>query len=313
MDRLHELQVFVAVAESGGFAKAGKRLRLSPPAVTRAVAALEERLGARVFQRTTRRVSLTEVGARFLESSRRILEEIEQAEREAVGEGAEPRGRLTVSASMTFGRAALTPIVCDFLAAHPRVSARVMLVDRVTDLVAEGIDLAVRIAPLPDSTLIARRLGEVRRVLIASPRYLKRRGTPRAPQDLRDHTFIGVTGLMPNAEYRYLDGGKSKSLSLIPRMEVDDSLAAIHAVEAGHGISVALSYQVARQLRSRRVVTLLDCFAPAPVPVHLVYPQSPFLAPKLRAFIDFAAPRLQAFLREANLDLRGGGQASMLA
>jgi DNA-binding transcriptional LysR family regulator len=296
MDRLHELQVFVAVAESGGFAKAGKRLRISPPAVTRAVASLEERLGARVFQRTTRRVSLTDVGARFLESSRRILEDIAQAERQAAGEAAEPSGRLTVSTSMTFGRAALAPIVCDFLAAHPRMSARVMLLDRVADLVAEGIDVAVRLAPLPDSTLIARRLGEVRRVLIASPSYLKCHGTPRTPRDLRQHAFIGFTGLMPNAEYRYVEGGKAKHLALTPRLEVDDSVAAVQAVEAGHGISAALSYQVAEQLRSRRVVTLLDRFEPPPVPVHLVYPQTPMLAPKVRAFIDFATPRLGAFL-----------------
>lgn len=214
MDRLHELQVFVAVADNAGFAKAARLLRLSPPAVTRAIASLEERLGARVFQRTTRRVSLTDVGARFLESAKRILEEIENAEREAVGEGAEPSGRLTVSTSMTFGRAAVTPIMCDFLAENPRVDARVLLVDRLTDLVAEGIDLAVRLAPLPDSTLVARRLGEVRRVLIASPSYLRRFGKPRAPRDLREHTFIGLTRLMPSAEYRYFERGKPRSLAL---------------------------------------------------------------------------------------------------
>ncbi|MGE0325993.1 MAG: LysR family transcriptional regulator [Polyangiaceae bacterium] len=311
MDRLHELQVFVAVAESGGFAKAGKRLRLSPPAVTRAVAALEGRLGTRVFQRTTRRVSLTDAGARFLESSKRILEEIEQAELAAAGEAVEPSGRLTLSTSMTFGRAALTPIVCDFLAAHPRITARVLLQDRVTDLVAEGIDLAVRLAPLPDSTLVARRLGEVRRVLIASPSYLKRHGVPRTPQELRAHTFIGLSGLMPHAEYRYVEGGKPKSLALSPRLEVDDSLAAIQAVTAGHGISVALSYQVAEQLQTKCIVTLLDGYEPPRVPVHLVYPQTPLLPAKVRAFVDFAVPRLQAFLSGVEKTSRKRGSATV--
>jgi DNA-binding transcriptional LysR family regulator len=298
MDRLHELEVFVAVAGAGSFAKAGTRLRLSPPAVTRAISALEDRLGARVFNRTTRSLTITDVGQRFLDSARRVLVDLDAAEKEAVGETAMPQGHLTITASVTFGRSALAPLVCGFLSQHPRVTASVVLLDRVVNLVEEGIDLAVRIGPLPDSSLIAKRVGAVRRILVASPDYLARRGTPVSPADLKLHSVIAFTGLMPNREWRFASGRSPNSVALNPTLEINDATAAIAAAEMGHGITIALSYMVHEKIREGKLVMVLDDFTPSPRPVHLVYPQTRLVAPKVRAFVDYAAPRLKLALEQ---------------
>jgi DNA-binding transcriptional LysR family regulator len=310
MDRLHEIEVFVAVADAGSFAKAGDRMRMSPPAVTRAISALEDRLGARVFTRTTRSLTITDVGQRFLENARRILADLDAAEQEAVGETAIPHGHLTVTASVTFGRSALAPIVCAFLAQHPRVSVSVMLLDRLANLVEEGIDAAVRIGELPDSSLVAKRLGTVRRILVASPDYLARRGVPAGPADLRLHSMIAFTGLMPNREWRFRDGRSGQSVSFMPRLEINDAIAAIGAAEMGDGITIALSYMVADQIAAGRLVPVLDAFTPAPVPVSLVYPQNRLISPKVRAFVDFAAPRLRAVLERLAVPAAREGEGS---
>lgn len=297
MDRLHEMEVFLSVAEAGSFAAGGARLRVSPPAVSRAIASLEDRLGARLLNRTTRSLSLTEAGARFLESTRRLLGEIETAEKDAAGETALAQGHLTVTASVAFGRMIMTPILCGFLANHPRVTVSLMMYDRLVNLVEEGIDLAVRIGDLPDSSLMARRVGEVRRLLVASPDYLARTGAPSVPGDLKLHSIIAFTGLMPNREWRFTEDGADKHIALSPRMEVNDPSAAIAAAEAGDGITIALSYMVADSIREGRLVPVLEDFGPDPVAVQLVYPQSRLVAPKIRAFVDYAAPRLRDELR----------------
>jgi DNA-binding transcriptional LysR family regulator len=299
LDRLRELEVFVAVAEANGLARAGARLRISPPAVTRAVASLEKRLGARLFNRTTRSLSLTEAGTRFLASTRRLLAELADAERDALGESAKPAGQLTVTASVSFGRMTLAPIVRSFLRQQPRVTVSLLLLDRVVNLVEEGVDVALRIAQLPDSSLVARRVGEVRRVLVASPRYLAKQGWPVAPAELERHQLIAFTGLMPTREWRFGTGRSAVHVSVAPRLEINDASAAIAAAEAGEGISIALSYMVARAVASGRLVTLLDGFMPVAVPVQLVYPNARLVAPKLRAFLDFAVPRLSTALSEA--------------
>jgi DNA-binding transcriptional LysR family regulator len=220
-----------------------------------------------------------------------------------VGETALPHGHLTITASVTFGRSALSPVVVDFLNAHPRVTASLVLLDRVVNLIEEGFDVAVRIAPMPDSGLIARRIGEIRRVLVASPDYLARHGEPQAPAELKQHAVIAFTPLMPNREWRYSDArGGTNSVSLAPRFEINDAVAAIAACEAGDGITIALSYMVAEQVRSGRLVTVLDPFTPPPVPVHLVHGQSRLVAPKIRSFVDFATPILRSTL--AGLELR---------
>lgn len=296
MDRLHEIEVFIAVADAGSFAKAAARLRLSPPAVTRAVLALEERLGGRVFNRTTRSLTITDVGQRFLESARRVLTDLDTAEKEAVGETTMPHGHLTATASVTFGRATLAPIICGFLTQHPRVTVSVLLLDRVVNLVEEGIDIAVRIGHLPDSNLVAKRIGAVQRILVASSDYLARRGVPESPADLRLHSVIAFTGLMPNREWRFLNGKKTGSVSLHPAFEINDAAAAIQAAEMGHGITNALSYMVSDQIRAGKLTPVLEVFALPPQPVHLVYPYARLIAPKIRAFIDFAAPKLKTTL-----------------
>lgn len=297
MDRLHEMEVFVAVAESGGFAKAGRRLRISPPAVTRAVSSLEERLGARLLNRTTRSLSLTEAGLRFLENAKRLLAEIDAAERGAPGDIAVPAGLLTVTASVTFGRSMVSPIVSEFLRGHPRVTASLLLVDRIVNLVEEGIDVAVRIGQLPDSTLVARRVGEVQRILVASPDYLASHGEPGSPADLKRHAIIALSGLMPNREWRFVDGRTTAHMALQPRFEINDAAAAIDAAEAGDGITIALSYMVAHKIAEGRLAPVLGRYAPPPVAVQLVHPQSRLVAPKVRAFVDFAVPRIREVLR----------------
>lgn len=296
MDRLREIEVFVAVAEAGNFAKAGERLRLSPPAVTRAVSSLEDRLGARVFNRTTRSVAITDAGRAFLERAKHILSELDEAEKEAAGETAMPQGQLSLTASVTFGRTALAPIVCDFLRSHPRVTASLMLLDRVVNLSEEGVDVAIRIGELPDSSLIAKRVGAVRRVLVASPEYLIRRGVPAQPTDLKVHSMIAFTGLLATREWRFGNEQTPTTLAINPTLEINDAQAAINAAEMGHGMTVALSYMTHDRIRQGRLVEVLAAFAPPPRPVHLVYAQTRLLAPKTRAFVDFAAPRLKNLL-----------------
>jgi len=293
MDRLQSMEIVVAVGETGGFARAAAELHLSPPVVTRAVAALEERLGVRLFNRTTRSVAPTEAGLRFLEKARSLLQQVEEAEREAAGEMALPTGQLTVSASVAFGRYAVASVMAAYLRANPRVSASLLMVDRQVNLIEEGVDVAVRIGELPDSSLVARAVGQVRRLLVASPAYLARRGQPATPADLRLHEVIGFTGLMPNREWRHVQDGRAATLRLAPRLELNDAAAAIAAAEAGEGITVTICYMVAEAIRVGRLVPVLAPFAPPPVPVHLVTPQARLVAPKVRAFLDLAAPRLR--------------------
>jgi DNA-binding transcriptional LysR family regulator len=296
--RFHELRVFIAVAEAGGFAKAANVLHSSPPAVTRAVAALEERLGVRLFNRTTRTVHLTEPGARFLEDARRVLGDLDTAEQDVRGEARLASGQLSITASVSFGRTVLQSIVADFTEAHPLVSVAMLLFDRVVDLVDEGFDLAVRISHLPDSSLVSTQIGEVRRMLVASPDYLAKRGTPLQPRDLKTHAVITHTTLLANREWRYINAGKPARMALQPRIETNDAHTNIALAEQGKGITIVLSYMVGDALRSGKLVPVLQSYAPPPVPVYLVYVQRRIIAPKVRAFIDFAAPRLRSTLAE---------------
>ncbi len=296
MDRFHELRVFVAVAEAASFAKAAGALRSSPPAVTRAVAALEDRLGVRLFNRTTRRVHLTETGARFLEDAKRLLSDLDAAEQDVRGEARLATGRLAITASVTFGRTILQSIVAEFVEAHPLVRVSLLLHDRIVDLVDEGFDLAVRIAHLPDSSLVSTHLGEVRRILVASPSYLEKRGAPVRPSDLKTHAVISHTTLLAGNEWRHIDGGKPGRVGFQPIIETNDAHANIALAEGGHGITMALSYMVAEQIGAASLVPVLASHAPPAVPVHLIYAQRRIIAPKVRAFIDFAVPRLRTKL-----------------
>lgn len=301
MDRLHEMEVFVAVVEAGSLAAAGRRLRLSAPSITRTIAALEARLGTRLLNRTTRRLSLTEAGTRYLVSCQRLLADVEMAEIEASGETATPQGRLTVTASVMFGRIAVAPMIGEFLAAHPRVTASLMLYDRVINLVEEGVDVAVRIGHLPDSSLVARRVGEVRRVLVASPAYIAARGTPLHPVDLKSHSIVSFSGSMPNRAFRYQSGGRLVEVGLTPRLEVNDATSALTATLAGQGITYVYCYMVGQKLASGELVPILAPFWMPSAPVQIVYPQSRLMAGKVRAFVDWMAPKLAAKLVELTM------------
>ena len=225
--------------------------------MTRAVAALEERLGVRLFNRTTRTVHLTE-RARFLEDARRVLGDLDAAEQDLRGEARMASGQLSITASVSFGRTVLQTIVADFTDAHPLVSVSMLLFDRVVDLVDEGFDLAVRIAHLPDSSLVSTQIGEVRRMLVASPDYLAKHGTPREPRDLKTHAIITHTTLLPNQEWRYVDGGRPARLALPSRIETNDAHTNIALAESGKGITLVLSYMVGDAVRSGRLVPVLQ-------------------------------------------------------
>ena len=298
MDRIDAMRVFVAVAEAGGFAPAARSLRLSPPAVTRAVAALEHRVGARLLHRTTRIVRLTEAGTRYLADARRILAELEEAEATAAGAHAEPRGQIAVTAPLLFGKMHVAPVVLGFLERFPEVSARTLFVDRVVDLMDEGLDVAVRIAVLPDSTLTAVRVGEVRRVVCAAPDYLARRGPPVTPRDLEGLDCIGFQSGVAPAPWVFpaRTGEGTETVRPPMRMLVNNADVAVAAALAGHGITRVLSYQVADEVRAGRLAIVLADREPPPVPVQLVHLEGRRAAARVRAFVDFAAERLRAAL-----------------
>lgn len=294
MDRLDAMRIFVTVAETAGFAQAARQLRLSPPSVTRAVAALEERLGASLFQRSTRHVRLTEAGQRFLLDARRILAEMEEAEASVAGDHGAPRGELSITASQMFGRIHVAPVVQDFLTLHPQVSARLLLLDRVTNLIDEGFDVAVRIAHLRDSSLSAIRVGHVRSVVVASPAYLEQHGTPQRPADLMRHQTVRFSAGVAANGWDFMQDGKAVTLDPPTRFWVNSSEAAINSVLAGHGVTLVLSYMVAPLVASGALRLLLQDYQLPPVPVSLVHAEGRRTNAKVRAFLDFAAARLRA-------------------
>ncbi|WP_437731951.1 LysR family transcriptional regulator [Sorangium sp. So ce1335] len=294
MDRLDTMRVFVAVAEEEGFAPAARRLSMSPPAVTRAVSALEERIGTRLLHRTTRIVRLTEAGARFLADCKRILGEIEEAEASAAGSHAELRGQIGVTAPVMFGRMFVAPAVFDFLARHPQVSARTLLVDRVVDMLDEGLDVAVRIAHLPDSSLSAIRVGSVRQVVCASPDYLAARGAPETPADLGRLDTIAFSQAASPAEWSFPSGARVEKVLPSSQLFVNTADVAIAAAVAGRGLARVLSYQAGPELRAGRLRIVLAAFEPPPVPIHVVHPEGRRAAARVRAFVDFLVERLRS-------------------
>ena len=294
MDRLQAMTTFVAVVDSGGFASAARKLNLSPPVVTRAVAELEERLGLRLLTRTTRIVRVTDAGARFAEDCRRILGDIEEAETAATGTHAAPRGTLTLTAPVLFGHLYVAPILVDYLQRYPEVEAQCLFLDRVVNVVEEGIDVAVRIGELPDSSLQATRVGRVRRVLVASPAYLKARGVPLRPEALTEHTIVSASAVTPVSEWRFNDAGRSLLQRLHPRMRTTTNDSAIAAAVAGLGITRLLSYQVAAHLKTGALHILLEDFEGAPLPVHVVHHEGRRATQKVRSFMDLAVETLRA-------------------
>ena len=286
MDRLETMRAFVTVAKLGSFAEAARKLRLSPSVVTRAIAQLEDHLDLSLLTRTTRSVRLTERGQIYLESCEQILADVDGADRRVRGENAEPRGSLTIAAPILFGRLHVLPVVDVVLREYRALAIRLSLSDRNIQLVDEGIDVAIRIGELADSSLIAVKLGEVSRVVVASPDYLKDRGIPKTPADLVRHDIIAFEGIGATDEWRF--GPTENPVRMEPRLAVNSADTAIAAAEAGVGITRTLSYQARSAVLAGRLVTILQKFAPPASPVSAVYPARRIESGNVAVFVKTA-------------------------
>jgi DNA-binding transcriptional LysR family regulator len=288
MDRFDAMQAFVTVADLKGFAPAARKLGLSASAVTRMVAALEEHVGARLLQRTTRSVMLTDIGARFLERARRILADIEEAEGSAQAERTQPTGRLVISAPLGFGRRHVSPLLSTYFKRYPDVSAELRLSDRMINLVEEGVDAAVRIGHLADSSLVARAVGDMRRMVVASPDYLAQHGAPKTPAQLAAHQTVHFGALSVAPDWRFVEAGREVRVTCSPRFTSNSADAAIWQAEQGIGLTRVLAYQAAEAIAAGRLKVVLAAFEPPPLPIHIIYPTSRLLSAKVRTFVDLA-------------------------
>ncbi len=293
MDRLQAMRIFVAVADAQGFAGAARQLQLSPPAVTRAVNDLENHLGVRLLTRTTRVVRLTEPGARHAEDCRRILAELADADASVAGMHSAPRGRLVVTAPVMFGALHVTPIVTDYLQRYPEVQAHCLFLDRVVNLLDEGVDVAVRIGELPDSSLQAVRVSQVRRVVCAAPAYLDRHGRPHTPEDLAGHSIVSSHSMSATPDWRLWQQGVPRAVKLQPRMLTTTNDSAMAAAVGGFGLTQLMSYQVAAHVQAGRLEIVLADYEPPALPVHLVHREGRHAAQRVRAFLDLAMERLR--------------------
>jgi DNA-binding transcriptional LysR family regulator len=298
MDRFDAIRTLLAAVDGGSLSAASRKLGMPLPTVSRKVSELEAHLRTQLVVRTSRKLLLTDAGSAFVMAGRRVLEDLEQAERTAAGEYQTPRGDLLVTASIMFGKLYVTPVVLAFLAAFPEVNVRMVLADHVIDLVENQVDVAVRIGRLPDSGLVAKRIGDIHWVICASPAYLAKRGVPATPDDLAGHDCIGFEGLQMARTWPFERGAKLRNVSIQPRFAANTADAVIEAAIAGVGIARLTSYQAARAIRDGKLVSILRGFAPESLPVHLVHTGPPLLPLKMRAFLDFAGPRLKAGLAD---------------
>ena len=285
------MEVFVRIVESGSLTAAADSLHVSAPSVVRTLAALERSLRVRLLNRTTRRSSLSDEGREYYERCKRVLAEVDAADAALRSRRAQPRGRLRLTAPITFGRMRVAPVVTAFLVKYPDVEIELLLLDRVVDLVEEGVDAAIRIAQLPESSLVAVQVGATRRVVCAAPAYLRHRGTPAAPRDLGAHRCIVFTGLGAANEWTF--AGKPAQVAVRAALRTNQIDVAIDAVVNGLGCGQFLSYQIESLLAARKLTRILETFEPPAVPVQIVYPHTRFVSPNVRAFVDFAVPRLR--------------------
>lgn len=291
MDRYTELQVFVGVAECEGFAAGARKLGVSPPVATRAVADLEMRLGVKLLTRSTRHVRLTDTGKRYLDDAKRILAEIAEADEAATGINGEPSGYLAVTAPVLFGKLFVLPGVIDFLNRYPKMEVNALFLDRVVNLLEEGLDVGIRIGELADSSMRAIRVGAVKRVVCAAPNYLARAGTPKHPDDLSQHTIITANGLNAGTEWKFADGINTR---VKPRLSFATNDAAIEAAITGFGITRLLSYQIAPHVADGRLETLLSDFEQPKIPIHVIHREGRYASAKIRSFVDLMVDRLRA-------------------
>lgn len=299
MDRLESMTVLLAVVDAGSLSAAARTLRMPLPTVSRKLSDLETHLNARLLIRSTRGVALTDAGRSYISACRRIMEDIDEAERAAAGEYSEPRGELVLTAPVVFGRLHLLPVVTEFLTAYPDVSVRLVQGDRLANLADDHVDLALRIGTLPDSGLISTGLGSIRRVVCANPAYLAEHGTPQDPQELSAHDNISFEHLTAGDTWRFQSEGKEIVARVRPRLIVNTAEAAIDAAIAGAGLTCVLSYQVESALRAGSLNLVLRAFEPGAIPVSFLYLGQGRVPLKLRSFLDFASPRLRARLQQA--------------
>jgi DNA-binding transcriptional LysR family regulator len=293
MDRFQAMQVFIKVANTHGFAEAARQLLMSPPSVTRAIAMLETMIGSKLFTRTTRSVNLTEAGQRYYEDCKRILADVEEAENNAAGLYATPSGTLTISAPVIFGQLHVLPVVTKYLDLYPAVAVRTLFLDRIANLVDEGIDAAVRIGHLPDSGLHATPVGNVRRVLCAAPQYLEQMGMPNHPAELSNHKIIASVGAWTTLEWQF-GPDERIDVNVHPRLICNTNEAAISAALSGWGITRVLSYQIHQEVKAGKLKILLPDYEPTPLPIHVVYVEGRSASARVRSFVDLAARRLRA-------------------
>jgi DNA-binding transcriptional LysR family regulator len=297
MDRLEAMTILLAAVDKGSLSAASRHLRIPLATVSRRVSELEEHLRIRLLLRGSRKLTLTDAGRDYVESCRRIVEDIAEAERTATGEYRKPQGELVLSVPTTMGRTHALPVAVEFLRAHPDIRMRVQLTDRAVNLLEEHVDLALRIGELPDSSMIAARVGLIREVLCASPAYLKIRGVPKQPADLVTHDCIAFEGhFTTQANWTFQTKGTAHTIQAPSRLVVNTAEAALVAAAGGAGIARVFSYHLVDLPRARDLVKLLEAYEPPPVPVHLVYPSQRQVPLKLRAFLDFSIPRLRARL-----------------
>ena len=294
MDRFDAIRTLIAAVDGGSLSAASRALGMPLPTVSRKVSELEAHLGTQMVVRTSRKLQLTHAGQAFVQSTRRILDELEEAERAASGEYQSPQGELLVTAPIMFGNVHILPVVLDFLGAYPDVNVRLVLADTVVDLIDNHVDVAARLGRLPDSGLVALRVGAVSWITCASPDYLSRHGTPETPAALADHECLAFEGLQTSRSWTFTSGGDA--IAIRPRLGVNTAEALIEAAGAGLGVARMTSYQAAAALRDGRLVRLLRAYEPEVIPVHLVHTGPPLLPLKLRAFLDFASPRVRAAL-----------------
>ena len=297
MDRFRELTAFVAVVNAGAFNEAARKLALSPSVVTRLIAELETRLDVRLLTRTTRKIALTEVGQQVYHDSLRVLSGLQELEASATGAQQVPQGLLRVTAPVLFGQRQILPILRDFLDEYPEVTASTFFVDRLVDLIDEGMDVAVRIGTLANSSLIGTKVGSVRHVTVASPGYLRQFGNPQTPADLCDHQTVSSTRLAINSEWVFQSKGITKNIQTRPRLQVNTVSAAVESAVVGWGLTRVLSYQVADELASGSLVEILQPFEDREIPIHLLHHEGHLSSAKTRSFINYAADRLRQNLK----------------
>ena len=296
MDRLEAMSIVLVVAEEGSLSAAARRLNTPPATASRKIMELEEHLRAKLFDRSMRKLTLTVSGQSYVAALKRILGDLSEADRAASGEFASPTGELTVTAPSVFARLYLIPILAEFLRAYPDIKVRLLLFDRTLSLPEDHVDVAIRIGELPDSRLIALRLGTICRVVCANPSYLTARGRPKTPEDLTEHDCLVYEGFLGPDVWKFVRDGTDVAVTVQPRLVVSNVEAACEAARAGIGLTRVFSYHVKASTEEGTLATVLDAFQPPPLPVNFVYTAGRFMPIKLRAFLDFAAPRLRARL-----------------